>query len=442
MTTIPGFAIAGRPVGPDSAPYLIAEMSANHNGSLERALEIVDAAAKAGADAIKLQTYTADTMTLDVDAPGFIIDDESSLWHGRHLYELYDEAHLPWDWHEPILRRAQERGIACFSSPFDETAVDFLEDLGVPAYKIASFELIDLPLVERVARTGKPMIMSTGASELGEIADAVAAARDAGCKELILLKCTSGYPTPPAESYLKTIPHLAEMLDCVVGLSDHTMGTAVPVAATALGSALVEKHFTLDRGGGGPDDSFSLEPQELRSLCRDSLNAWKALGKVDYGRKASEQGNVQFRRSLYFVTPLSAGEIITADAVRSVRPGFGLAPKHLDEIVGRMDDVFVFDRTDGARILVTPDVMRNAVLDAARDIADFRILREGRDAVAIVLQPALPDASAEAAMVALRQVFAQRHLTPSLSLRRETLSFEPHRKLRRVECRFRPEAEP
>ena len=335
MTTVPGFAIDGRLVGPDAKPYLIAEMSANHNGSLERALEIVDAAAKAGADAIKLQTYTADTMTLDVDAPGFVIDDESSLWNGRHLYDLYEEAHLPWDWHEPILRRAQERGIACFSSPFDETAVDFLEDLGVPAYKIASFELIDLPLVERVARTGKPMIMSTGMATLAEIDTAVRTARKAGNEQLVVLKCTSTYPATPENTNIATIPHLQAATGCLVGLSDHTMGCGVSVASVALGAVLIEKHFTLSRADGGVDSAFSMEPDELEQLRVEADRAWQAVGTVSYGPIEAEALSMTHRRSLYITRDLAAGDEITADAIRAVRPGFGLPPAFRDQLIGK-----------------------------------------------------------------------------------------------------------
>ncbi|WP_303981919.1 pseudaminic acid synthase [Dongia mobilis] len=325
--------IAGREIGRDRPPYVIAELSANHNGSLERAKNILREAKKAGADALKLQSYRADTITIDHDGPDFRV--KGGLWDGARLYDLYKEAAMPWEWHEPLFALGRELGIAVFSSPFDHTAVDMLEQLGAPAYKIASLELCDIPLIQYVARTGKPMIMSTGASELGEIADAVAAARGAGCKELILLKCTSGYPTPPAESYLKTIPHLTEMFDCVVGLSDHTMGTAVPVAATALGSALVEKHFTLARADGGVDSAFSLEPAELKQMIEAINVAWEAVGSVHYGPSASEAGIRPLRRSLYVVKDVKAGDIIGAEHVRSIRPGKGLAPKHLPDVLGR-----------------------------------------------------------------------------------------------------------
>jgi pseudaminic acid synthase len=329
----PEFAIAGRRIGADAPPYVIAEMSANHNGSLEAALRIVDAAAAAGADAVKLQTYRPDTITLDSDAEEFRI--HGGLWDGRTLYELYEQAHMPWDWHAPLFARAKERGIAIFSSPFDETAVELLESLGAPAYKIASFEAVDLPLIRRVAATGKPMIVSTGLASSEEIAEAVDAARSAGCRQLALLHCVSGYPAPARDYNLRTIPDMMSRFGVVTGLSDHTLDNATALAAIALGARLVEKHFTLDRAGGGPDDSFSLEPQGLAELCRGARVAWESLGHVDYGLKSSERGNLQFRRSLYFVRDLAAGEEVTRDAVRSVRPGFGLAPKHLDAVLGR-----------------------------------------------------------------------------------------------------------
>jgi len=329
----PEFAIAGRRIGADAPPYVIAEMSANHNGSLDAALRIVDAAAAAGADAVKLQTYRPDTITLDSDAEEFRI--HGGLWDGRTLYELYEQAHMPWDWHAPLFARAAERGIAIFSSPFDETAVDLLESLGAPAYKIASFEAVDLPLIRRVAATGKPMIVSTGLASAEEIEEAVDAARSAGCRQLALLHCVSGYPAPARDYNLRTIPDMMARFGVVTGLSDHTLDNATALAAIALGARLVEKHFTLDRGGGGPDDSFSLEPDGLAELCRGARVAWESLGHVDYGLKSSERGNLQFRRSLYFVRDLAAGEEVTVDAVRSVRPGFGLAPKHLGEVLGR-----------------------------------------------------------------------------------------------------------
>lgn len=325
--------IAGRRIGRAHPPYVIAELSANHNGSLATALRIVEEAKKAGAAAVKLQTYTPDTITLDCDGEGFRI--HGGLWDGRTLYDLYREAHMPWDWHATLFEHARQLGITIFSSPFDTTAVDLLEDLGAPAYKIASFEAVDLPLIRYVAATGKPMIISTGMADAEEIAEAVAAARDGGCRELALLHCVSGYPAPPGDYNLATIPDMIERFGCVTGLSDHTLDNTTAIASVALGAAIIEKHFTLDRSGGGPDDSFSLEPPELAALCVGARTAWDALGRVDYGRKSSEQGNVQFRRSLYFVRDLPAGAIVPADAVRSVRPGFGAPPKYLPQVVGR-----------------------------------------------------------------------------------------------------------
>jgi len=330
---LPAITIAGRRIATDAPPYVIAELSANHNGSLDTALAIVDAAKAAGADAVKLQTYRPDTITLDSDGPGFVI--EGGLWHGRRLYDLYQQAHMPWGWHAKLFARAREIGITIFSSPFDPTAVDLLEDLGAPAYKIASFEAVDLPLIRYVARTGKPMVISTGMADADEIDEAVDAARAGGCTQLALLHCVSGYPAPAADYNLRTLSDMIGRWGVVTGLSDHTLDNTTAIAAVALGAALVEKHFTLDRAGGGPDDSFSLQPAELAQLCQGAHTAWSALGQVDYGRKSSEIGNAQFRRSLYFVKPLQAGEVVTADAVRSVRPGFGLAPKHWDAVVGK-----------------------------------------------------------------------------------------------------------
>ncbi|HTG37979.1 pseudaminic acid synthase, partial [Sphingomonas sp.] len=301
--------IAGRPIGPEHPPYVIAELSANHNGSIDTALAIIDAAKDAGADAVKLQTYRPDTITLDSDADDFRIT--GGLWDGRTLYELYEEAHMPWEWHKPLFERARALDITIFSSPFDSTAVDLLEDLGAPAYKIASFEAVDLPLIRYVAGTGKPMIISTGMADAEEIAEAVDAARSGGCRELALLHCVSGYPAPPGDYNLRTIPDMMARHGLVTGLSDHTLDNTTAIASVALGASIIEKHFTLNRGGGGPDDSFSLEPPEMAQLCTGARTAWAALGHVNYGRKSSEQGNAQFRRSLYFVRDLKAGETIT-----------------------------------------------------------------------------------------------------------------------------------
>lgn len=327
--------IADRPIGPDHRPYVIAEMSGNHNQSLDRALAIVDAAAAAGADAIKLQTYTADTMTLDVDAPGFVIEDPGSLWAGRQLHDLYAEAHTPWAWHEPIMARARSHGMHCFSTPFDETAVDFLESLQVPAYKIASFECTDLPLIRKVAATGKPMIISTGMATLAEIDETVRTARAAGCHDLVLLKCTSTYPSTPANTHLRSIPVLREAMGCQVGLSDHTMGCGAAVAAVALGATVVEKHFTLARADGGVDSAFSLEPAELAQLRTEAERAWQAMGEVRFGASQAEQKSLVFRRSLYIVKPLQPGDVLSADNVRTIRPGFGLPPKYLETVMGK-----------------------------------------------------------------------------------------------------------
>ncbi len=326
-------AIAGRRIGAGQPPYVIAEMSGNHGGSFERALTLMAAAKAAGADAVKLQTYTADTLTIDHDGPGFRI--EGGLWHGRTLYDLYREASTPWDWHEALFQRGRELGLAVFSSPFDATAVDYLARLGAPAYKIASLEIVDLALIARAAATGKPLILSTGASTLGEIGDAVAAARAAGAGGLALLHCVSGYPTPTADCHLRTIPHLADAFDAVVGLSDHTLGTAVPVAAVALDAALIEKHLTLARADGGPDAQFSLEPDEFRTMVEGVRDAWAALGRVSYAVEPSEAPIHALRRSLYVVADVARGEAFTETNVRSIRPGLGLAPKHLAEVLGR-----------------------------------------------------------------------------------------------------------
>ncbi|MFZ2738121.1 MAG: pseudaminic acid synthase [Burkholderiaceae bacterium] len=343
MSDHPHITLAGRRIAVDEVPYVIAEMSANHNGNIETALKIIDAAKQAGADAVKLQTYRPDTITLNCNSEDFRID--GGLWGGRTLYDLYEEAHMPWEWHKPLFEHAHKLGINIFSSPFDNTAVDLLEDLNAPAYKIASFEAVDLPLIKYVARTGKPMIISTGMADAEEIQEAIDAAREGGCKELAILHCVSGYPAPAEDYNLRTIPDMIERFGLVTGLSDHTLDNTTAITSVAMGASIIEKHFTLDRRGGGPDDSFSLQPAELAALCKDSKTAWAALGKVDYGRKSSEQGNVKFRRSLYFVNELRAGDQIGPNDVRSVRPGFGMAPKHLDRVVGRRVKVDVVRNT-------------------------------------------------------------------------------------------------
>jgi pseudaminic acid synthase len=330
----PEIKIADRKIGAAFPPYVIAEISANHNGRLENALELVSMAARCGAGAVKMQTYTPDTITLDVDKPEFRIS--GGLWDGRRLYDLYAEAFTPWEWHKPIFDHARNVGITVFSSAFDNTAVDLLEDLNTPAYKIASFEAIDLPLIKYAASTGKPMIISTGMADDTEIAEAIAAAQDGGCKQLAILHCVSGYPAPAEDYNLRTIPDMMERYGLVTGLSDHTLDNTTAVASVALGASIIEKHFTLNRKGGGPDDSFSLEEPELTALCRDSKTAWSAMGRVDYGRKSSEKGNVMFRRSLYFVKSVKVGSAVQAADFRSVRPGFGLEPKHTDTVIGRI----------------------------------------------------------------------------------------------------------
>ena len=325
--------IAGRKIGEQYSPYIIAEMSANHNGDMDAALKIIEEAKRAGADAVKIQTYTADSITLKSNLPDFQISD--GLWGGRTLYELYEWAHTPWAWHKPLFEYARKHDITIFSSPFDNTAVDLLEDLNAPAYKIASFEAVDLPLIKYVANTGKPMIISTGMADAEEIGEAIEAAREGGCKELAILHCVSGYPAFPEDYNLRTIKDMRERFGLVTGLSDHTLDNTTAIASVVMGSSIIEKHFTLDRNGGGPDDSFSMEPSDLTALCRDAKTAWSALGKVDYGMKSSEQANIKFRRSLYFVKALKAGDVITANAVRSVRPGYGIAPKFVEHIVGK-----------------------------------------------------------------------------------------------------------
>ena len=326
--------ISGRAIGGNVPPYVIAELSANHNGKIETAFRMIEEAKKAGADAVKLQTYTADTITLNSDSEDFKI--RGGLWDGRTLYSLYQEACTPWSWHAPLFEHARKLGITIFSSPFDNTAVDLLEDLNSPAYKIASFEAVDLALIRYVASTGKPMIISTGMADAEEVQEAIDAARSGGCKELAILHCVSGYPAPAQDYNLRTIPDMIDRFGLVTGLSDHTLDNTTAITSIALGASIVEKHFTLNRNGGGPDDSFSLEPADLVALCQGVRTAKEAIGKVDYGLKSSEQANVKFIRSLYFVKDLKAGDVITADALRSVRPGFGLAPKYWEEVVGRV----------------------------------------------------------------------------------------------------------
>ncbi|MBV6624168.1 MAG: pseudaminic acid synthase [Rivularia sp. (in: Bacteria)] len=324
-----------RKIGANYPPFVVAEMSGNHNQSLERALEIVEAAAKTGAHGIKLQTYTADTMTLDINEGEFYIDDPNSLWKGNSLYKLYQQAYTPWEWHKPIFHRCKELGIIGFSTPFDATAVDFLESLEVPCYKIASFENTDLPLIRKVASTGKPMIISTGMATVGELDETVRTAREAGCKDLILLKCTSNYPATPENTNILTIPHLRELFDVQVGLSDHTMGVGVAVASVALGATFIEKHFTLSRADGGVDSAFSLQPEEMRQLVVESERAWQSLGKIQYGATEAEKKSLTFRRSLYVTKDMKAGDVLTIDNLKAVRPGNGLPPKYYDILLGK-----------------------------------------------------------------------------------------------------------
>jgi len=333
--------IGNRTIGRGERPFIIAEMSGNHNHSLERALQIVDEAARSGAHALKLQTYTADTMTLAVKEGEFFISDDNNLWQGSDLHTLYDQAHTPWEWHAPIMERAQSHGMLCFSSPFDDSAVDFLETLNVPAYKIASFELIHLPLIRKVAATGKPVIMSTGMATVAEIDDAVRTARAAGCRDLVLLKCTSTYPATPDNTNVLTIPHMREMFGCEVGLSDHTMGIGVAVAAVAHGATVIEKHFTLARADGGVDSAFSMEPAEMAALVVETERAWQSLGEIRYSPGDAEQKSLKFRRSVYIAEDLKAGTVLTEDNLRCIRPGLGLPPKFYEVLLGRTVNVDV-----------------------------------------------------------------------------------------------------
>lgn len=327
--------IGERLVGRGHAPFIIAEMSGNHNQSLERALSIVDVAAATGVDAIKIQTYTADSMTLNLETGDFLVSNSKSLWNGKSLHKLYQEAYTPWEWHQAIFDRCRERGVICFSTPFNEEAVDFLETLNVPCYKVASFENTDIPLIRKIAATGKPMIISTGMASQAELEEAVEAARDAGAREIVLLKCTSSYPASPLNTNLRTIPHMQEHFNCMIGLSDHTMGIGVAVASIALGAAVIEKHFTLCRADGGVDSAFSLEPEELRNLVVESERAWQGLGDVNYGATAEEKASLQYRRSLYVAEDMKAGEKFTEKNLRRIRPGFGLPCKFYEELLGK-----------------------------------------------------------------------------------------------------------
>jgi N-acetylneuraminate synthase len=329
------FRIQDKKFGSNNSPFIVAEISGNHNQSLERALQIVQAAAASGVHAVKLQTYTADTITLDTDSADFFISDSNSLWKGSRLYDLYKKAYTPWEWHKPIMDKCKELGLICFSTPFDETAVDFLETLNVPCYKIASFEVVHLPMIKKIAQTGKPIIMSTGMASVAELDEAVKMARNNGCKDLILLKCTSSYPAEPSQSNILTIPHMQKLFDCQVGLSDHTLGIGVAVASVALGATFIEKHFTLSRADGGVDSEFSLEPEEMKNLVLETKRAWQALGQVCYKPSSSEEKSMQFRRSLYVAQDIKSGEVFTKDNLRIVRPGFGLSPKYYDEFLGK-----------------------------------------------------------------------------------------------------------
>ncbi|WP_172196395.1 pseudaminic acid synthase [Saccharibacillus qingshengii] len=329
------FQIGQRKIGKSHKPFIIAEMSGNHNHSLERALLIVEAAAAAGADALKIQTYTADTMTLNIQKGDFFIEDSNNPWKGSSLYDLYSEAYTPWEWHKPIFDRAAELGMIAFSTPFDETAVDFLETLDVPAYKIASFENTDIQLIRKVAATGKPVIISTGMASIAELDETVRAARESGCENLVLLKCTSSYPAPPNDTNIITLPHMEQLFGCTVGMSDHTMGVGVSVAAVALGACVIEKHFTLRRSDGGVDSAFSLEPEEMSMLVTETERAWQSLGQITYGATEREKGSLKHRRSLYISKDLKKGDVLTRENVKAIRPGMGLPTKYLDHLLGR-----------------------------------------------------------------------------------------------------------
>lgn len=325
--------ISNNVMGCNQKPFIIAEMSGNHNQSLDRALQIVEAAAKAGVDALKIQTYTADTMTLNIENPEFHIDDEDSLWQGNNLYQLYQQAYTPWEWHKPIFDRARELGMIAFSTPFDETAVDFLEELDVPLYKIASFENNDIPLIKKVASTGKPMIISTGMASIAELDETVRVAKEAGCKDLILLKCTSTYPATAENTNISTIPHMRDLFDVQVGLSDHTLGTGVAVASVSLGATVIEKHFTLSRAEGGVDSAFSMEPDEMATLVEETERAWQAIGNITYGPTEVEKASMKFRRSIYIAKDIQAGELFTKENIRVIRPGYGLEPKFYEKVL-------------------------------------------------------------------------------------------------------------
>lgn len=330
-----GIRIGHCDIGKGSKPFLIAEMSGNHNQSLERALEIVRAAAAAGADALKIQTYTADTMTLDINEGEFFIDDPNNLWQGESLYKLYEKAYTPWEWHKPIFNLCKQLGLVAFSTPFDESAVDFLETLDVPCYKIASFENHDLPLIKRIAKTGKPIIISTGMATVAELDEAILTAKSHGCKDLIILKCTSTYPASPENTNLLTIPHLQSLFNVQVGLSDHTMGIGVSLASVALGASVIEKHFTLSRADGGVDSAFSMEPHEMKMLVEEATKAWQALGRVSYGPTENEKPSLKHRRSLYIAEDMQAGDVLSKANLRAIRPGLGLSPKYYELLLGK-----------------------------------------------------------------------------------------------------------